>query len=55
MADAQPKKHTFLIYAPDYNDADALSRRLQVRPTHLAEGRVLRQQAILSKYLTYLV
>ncbi|KDN50607.1 hypothetical protein RSAG8_01105, partial [Rhizoctonia solani AG-8 WAC10335] len=31
--------HTFVLYAPDCNDPDALSRRLSVRETHFAKCR----------------
>jgi len=29
--------HTFVIWAPDYTDEDALNRRLAVREQHLAK------------------
>ena len=37
---AEPKK-LFLVYAPDYLDSDALSRRLKVRQQHLEGVRPL--------------
>ncbi|CAE6352511.1 unnamed protein product [Rhizoctonia solani] len=31
--------HTFVLYAPDCNDPDALSRRLSVRESHMARAK----------------
>ncbi|KAF8717931.1 YCII-related domain, partial [Rhizoctonia solani] len=31
--------HTFVLYAPDCNDPDALSRRLSVRGSHMAKAK----------------
>ncbi|CAE7170501.1 unnamed protein product [Rhizoctonia solani] len=31
--------HTFVLYAPDCNDPDALSRRLSVREAHMAKAK----------------
>lgn len=33
------KTHTFVIWAPDYTDKDALARRLAVREKHLHETK----------------
>jgi hypothetical protein len=33
-----PALHTFVIWAPDYTDDEAFSRRLAVRPQHLARA-----------------
>ncbi|KAI0090658.1 hypothetical protein BDY19DRAFT_725267 [Irpex rosettiformis] len=41
MSDSQPKKYTFLLYAPDYTDSEALNRRLAVRPKHLENAKVM--------------
>jgi hypothetical protein len=41
-------KHTFLVYAPDKKDADALQRRLSVREQHLANAKTLVEQGIMS-------
>ncbi|KAG8999103.1 hypothetical protein FRB94_006439 [Tulasnella sp. JGI-2019a] len=38
MASATPSKNTFVVWAPDFDDAEAFSRRLQVRGQHLANG-----------------
>lgn len=32
-------KHLFVIWAPDYNDEDAINRRLAVRERHLATAK----------------
>lgn len=34
-------KYTFLVYAPDYTDGEAFSRRLAVRPQHLEGAKKL--------------
>ncbi|KAJ1307412.1 hypothetical protein OPQ81_001514 [Rhizoctonia solani] len=31
--------HTFVLYAPDCNDPDGLSRRLSVREAHMAKAK----------------
>ncbi|ELU40476.1 hypothetical protein AG1IA_05489 [Rhizoctonia solani AG-1 IA] len=33
------ESHTFVLYAPDCNDPDALSRRLSVRGSHMAKAK----------------
>ncbi|KAG9033229.1 hypothetical protein FRB95_000408 [Tulasnella sp. JGI-2019a] len=38
MSSATPSKNTFVVWAPDFDDAEAFSRRLQVREQHLANG-----------------
>lgn len=47
MAESK-KTHIFLLYAPDYTDADAFNRRLAVRPQHLENSKLVVQQGILS-------
>lgn len=50
MSDNSPKKHTFLLYAPDYTDPDALNRRLAVRPKHLENAKVMFEGGVSSKF-----
>lgn len=40
----EPVRRLFLVYAPDYTDEDALSRRLAVRAKHLEEAHPLIEQ-----------
>ncbi|KAJ2822010.1 hypothetical protein IWW50_004404 [Coemansia erecta] len=40
-------KRSFLVVIDDYTDADALSRRMAIRPTHLAEATNRRQAGVL--------
>lgn len=40
-------KYTFMLYAPDYTDPDAFSRRMAVRPTHLANAKTLKEQGVM--------
>ena len=42
---------TFMVWAPDYTDGKALSRRMAVRPKHLVTANKLIEQGILSEYL----
>ena len=42
--------HTFLLWAPDYTDADALNRRLAVRPKHFENARPLTKSGVMSTY-----
>jgi uncharacterized protein len=45
-----PKKHLFLLYAPDYTDPDAINRRLAVRPKHLENAKVMFDGGVSSQY-----
>lgn len=47
MSDSKPQTYSFLVYAPDYTDADALSRRLAVREQHLANAKAAIQSGFL--------
>ncbi|EMD33191.1 hypothetical protein CERSUDRAFT_126342 [Gelatoporia subvermispora B] len=40
-------KFTFLVYAPDYTDAEAPQRRLAVRPKHLEGARQLVAEGVI--------
>ncbi|KAI0691508.1 hypothetical protein BC835DRAFT_1360226 [Cytidiella melzeri] len=46
MSEAKPKTHTFLVYAPDYTDSEASSRRLAVRPKHLERAGVMFSEGV---------
>lgn len=47
MSESKPQTYSFLVYAPDYTDADALSRRLAVREQHLANAKASLQSGFL--------
>lgn len=49
MSDAAQKKFTFVLYAPDYTDPEAYSRRMSVRQSHLDNAHVLKGNGALSK------
>lgn len=49
---SEAKKHTFLVYAPDYTDEEALSRRLAVRGKHLEGAKKLIGSGVLSTSLS---
>ncbi|EIM89483.1 uncharacterized protein STEHIDRAFT_118701 [Stereum hirsutum FP-91666 SS1] len=40
------EKFEFVVYAPDYTDAEALSRRLAVRAQHLAKAQTLHDSGV---------
>lgn len=44
-------KFTFLVYAPDYTDAEAFSRRMAVRDQHLARAKSLLQEGVVGAYI----
>lgn len=48
MSDAKPATHTFVVFAPDYTDAEALSRRMAVRPAHLENAKNLKEKGVMS-------
>ena len=39
LSNMAAKKYTFAVFAPDYTDAEGLSRRLAVRAEHLANAK----------------
>ena len=47
--------YSFLLFAPDYADDGCLSRRLAVRPNHLAGAAQLKQTGILSASIFFLM
>lgn len=51
MAESQPNKLPFFVYAPDYTDEEAFNRRLSVREQHIAGVKALNEQGIMSKLL----
>ena len=52
MSDA---KLTFMLYAPDYTDPDALSRRMAVRPKHLANADTLKGEGVLRTWCAHTI
>jgi uncharacterized protein len=46
-----PKRHKFLVYAPDMTDPEGFSRRLQVRSEHLAGAKANSEKGVLSEYI----
>ncbi|GJE97297.1 YCII domain-containing protein [Phanerochaete sordida] len=40
-------KHTFAVYAPDYTDPEAFSRRMAVRATHLVRVKSMKEEGLL--------
>ena len=51
MSNSEPKKYTFLLYAPDYTDPEATNRRLAVRPKHLENAKVMYDGGVSSKLI----
>lgn len=47
----EPIRRLFLVYAPDYTDPEALSRRLAVRAKHLEEAHPFIEQGWSSAFL----
>ena len=47
-------KHKFIVWAPDYDDAEAYSRRLKVREQHLAGATLAAKDGALGKLLPIL-
>lgn len=43
-----PAKQTFVVWAPDYGDPDALERRLAVRARHSERVKLLAAEGFLS-------
>jgi hypothetical protein len=43
-----PKKQTFVVWAPDYTDPDALKRRLAVRAEHSERVKRLAVEGFIS-------
>ena len=48
-AAATPPVKTFVVYAPDMTDPDALQRRLSVRPVHLARAKEQTKAGVVSE------
>lgn len=55
MSSAAPEKQLFIIWAPDQVDANAFSRRLEVRQDHLKKLGPLFQSGVISKWLLCVV
>lgn len=47
---SETPKHLFFVYAPDYTDADAFSRRMAVREKHLVHANELVGSGVASMY-----
>ncbi len=48
--DTPAPRHKFIVYAPDMTDADALQRRLSVRPAHLEKAAEYIKGGMFSAY-----
>lgn len=48
--ESSPKKYHFVVYAPDYTDAECLQRRMAVRERHLVNARGLLANGPLSEF-----
>ena len=46
-----PTKQTFVVWAPDYTDPDAVSRRLSVRAKHSERVKQLVAEGFISMFL----
>lgn len=55
LASMSDAKLTFMLYAPDYTDPDALSRRMAVRPKHLANADTLKGEGVLRTWCAHTI
>ncbi|KIP08660.1 hypothetical protein PHLGIDRAFT_29453 [Phlebiopsis gigantea 11061_1 CR5-6] len=47
MSETTKSKFAFVVYAPDYTDPEAYSRRMAVRQNHLDNAKSLKQQGVM--------